>query len=73
MPANCIPCNAMHTTSTLSHTNNQPPLSLSLWLQLPEFQADFLRERRKYHERQAKIEKLQQQLLAQQQQQQARR
>jgi hypothetical protein len=35
--------------------------------QLPEFQVEFLRERRKYHERQAKMEKLQQ--LSQQQQQ----
>lgn len=40
-------------------------------LKLPEFQVEFLRERRKYHERQAKMEKLQQ--LQQQQQQQAGR
>ena len=29
-------------------------------MQLPEFQTAFLKERRKYHERQAKMEKLQQ-------------
>ncbi len=48
-----VTCMYMHTDSPLRTLF--PPFE-----QLPEFQAEFLKERRKYHERQAKVEKLQQ-------------